>query len=221
MSDFSSRREVIKFCGLLYSRGYLCAGDGNVSIRLDRGYLTTPSGRNKGLIQEHDLVHVDLNGNSVQKGQKPSSEFKMHLEVYRNREDVNAVVHCHPTYASVFACTDMQLDEALLTESAVLMGAVPKSRAALPSTEDVPQSISPFIKETDTILLGHHGALCFGANLEEAFNRMETLEHVAKVHYLAELSGRKIVLPKDFVNSLELLRDNYGLKNPILGMKGE
>jgi L-fuculose-phosphate aldolase len=214
--EYRLRKEMIQFSKLLYNRGFLNAADGNLSVRCGDMFLTTPSGRNKGLISENDLVLVDKQGKSYNKSKKPSSEFLMHLKVYEERTDVNAVVHCHPTFCTVYASSQMELNQSLLTESVVLLGAIPKANLALPSTEQVPESIAPYVGQTDCILLANHGSLTYGGSLEEAFNKMETLEHYAKVSYLTNLMGKPSEIDMHNVKLLENLRPKYGLKNPVM-----
>lgn len=217
MNIFQKRKQLLKFCRLLYDKGLLTAMDGNVSVRLENGaFLTTPSGRNKGLIEEQDLVQVDSNGEAVESDKRPSSEFRMHLRVYEHREDVNAVVHCHPVYATVFASSSMELDSCLLTESIVAFGQVPKAPVALPSTNEIPDSITPFLQQTNLILLSNHGALSYGESLEVAFSRMEALEHFAKISYLTRLAGFENPVKGQTVDQLEGLRAGYGMHDSFI-----
>jgi L-fuculose-phosphate aldolase len=219
-NEFNNRRELLRFCHLLYERGLLAAAEGNVSIRCGDVFLTTPSGRNKGLIEVDDLVEVDVNGRATGKGMKASSEFAMHLQVYRSRPEINAVIHCHPVYATVFACSAMNLNSCLLTEVAVCLGVVPTAELALPSTDQVPASILPWVEKTDCILLAHHGALAYGQSLEDAFNKMETLERYAQISYFSALWDQTKQIPEEKILELESLRAGYGLNNPIIPCSG-
>lgn len=215
-NEFQNRNNLCRFCHLLYERGLLAAAEGNVSIRCGEFFLTTPSGRNKGLINANELVLTDQEGRPVERQQKASSEFAMHLQVYRSRPEINVVIHCHPVYATVFACSKKELSSCLLTEVAVCIGLVPTAELALPSTKQVAESILPWVTKTDCILLAHHGALTYGADLEDAFNKMETLERYAQISYYAELWGQaQYILPAK-IRELEVLRSSYGLQNPII-----
>lgn len=214
--SFSHRKELIQFCSYLYQRGYMVATDGNLSMRIDGGFLTTPAGRNKGLINAEDLVFVDASGNPVVEDAKPSSEFKMHLKVYELRPDVGAVVHCHPVYATAIAASTQELDSCLLTESVVAIGSVPKAPVAIPSTDEIPRSIAPLVPHTDVLLLQNHGVLAYGLNLEQAYNRLETVEHFAKIQFLLSLSSTSNPLGSTDVDRLEKLRSTYGLNSPFV-----
>lgn len=194
----------------------MVATDGNLSIRVDGGFLTTPSGRNKGLISPDDLVFVDLAGNALEKGTKPSSEFRMHLKVYELRPEIGAVVHCHPVYATAIAASTQELDACLLTESVVAVGSVPKAPVAIPSTDEIPRSIAPLVPHTDVLLLQNHGVLAYGENLEQAYNRLETVEHFAKIQFLLSLNSSANPLSSPDVDRLENLRAGYGLSGPFL-----
>src|SRR5687768_8161669 len=126
MNEHGLRRELADVCRRLYDRFYLVATDGNVSARLgsDR-VLATPSGANKGFLGPGDLIVTDLSGKKLSGPGKPSSELAMHLRTYQERPDVRAVVHAHPATATAFACTGSGLEECLMTESVVGLGAVP------------------------------------------------------------------------------------------------
>ncbi|MBT3785801.1 class II aldolase/adducin family protein [bacterium] len=214
--SFRQRKDLIGFCHLLYQRGYMVSSDGNLSVRLEDGFLTTPSGRNKGLIGPEDLVSVDENGNPRQLDSKPSSEFLMHQRVYQLRPEINAVVHCHPVYATALAASSVELDSCLLTESIVTVGSVPRAPLAIPSTQEIPQSIAPLVPHTDVLLLQNHGVLAYGKTLEEAYNRLETVEHYAKIQYLLHLAGIATPVRGEEVERLENLRKGYGLEGPYV-----
>jgi len=214
--SFRQRKELIRFCGFLYDRGYMVSSDGNLSMRVGDHFLTTPSGRNKGLIDTDDLVAVDPSGNPLDREAKPSSEFRMHLKVYELRPEIQAVVHCHPVYATAIAASKENLDTCLLTESIVTIGSVPKAPLAIPSTEEIPRSIAPLVPHTDVLLLQNHGVLAYGKSLEEAYNRLETVEHYAKIQYLLSLSSRANPVHPEDVERLEGLRKGYGLDGPFI-----
>jgi len=159
---------------------------------------------------------VDSQGLAIESGKKPSSEFKMHLRVYQLRPNVDAVVHAHPTFSTLFASSDQELGKCLLTEAIVTQGRIPKAKVALPSTDEVPDSITNLVHQTNAILLANHGLLTYGANLEEAYNRLESVEHFAKIQYFADLAGIGKSIDQSTVSRLESLRSVYGLTNPIV-----
>ncbi|MBI2945492.1 MAG: class II aldolase/adducin family protein [Candidatus Wallbacteria bacterium] len=221
MSEHALRREIAEVCRRLYDRFYLVATDGNVSARLgeDR-ILATPSGANKGFLEPSDLVVTDLEGKRLSGPGKPSSELAMHTRTYRERPDVRAVVHAHPATATAFACAGLPLDACLMTESVVGLGAVPLAPFALPSTDEVPESIAPLVRTSDVVLLANHGVLAAGATLMDAYNKMEGVEQFARVLLFTRLLGGPKLLERDQVERLESLRARYGLGGKQLGCSG-
>ena len=166
------------------------ATDGNVSVRLDTGnILATRSGINKGMVTENDLVEMRPDGGQVAGKGKPSTEMGMHLFIYRQRPDVQAVVHAHPVYATGFATARIALDECMFPEVIVGLGAVPLAEYATPSTPEVAASLAPFVKTSDAILLANHGVVAYGADLLEAYFKMEKVEHAARITFVARMLG--------------------------------
>ena len=168
---------------LLYDRGYVAANDGNLSVRTEEGIWMTPSGVSKGRMTPDMMVLVDLEGNILSGTRFPSSEAPLHLEVYRRRKDVGAVVHAHPPVSTAFAACRKGLEEPLLAELVVgLGGRVPLAPYATLSTPAVPESIVPFVADYHAVLLANHGAVAWGADLWSAFDRLETVEHTARIY---------------------------------------
>jgi hypothetical protein len=138
----------------------------------------------------------------------------MHLEVYRQRPDVNAVVHAHPPTATGFAVAGIPLDKAVLAEVLTTLGSVPIAEYATPSTQELPEAVRKYIKAHDGMLLANHGALTVGADLFGAYYKMETIEHFAKISLVARTLGRENVLSREEVTRLQGLRGTYGIAAP-------
>ena len=187
------RAAIIKACRRLEARDLIAASDGNVSCRCQEGcLLITPSGFAKGELEPSDLAKTDLDGNLLEGSYRASSEIKMHLQVYKNRPDVFAVVHAHPPLATAFTLVGHPFNSKVLPEVWLMLGRVPVAPYATPSTPEVPKSIAPYVEKSRAILLQRHGALTFGGSVEEACMRMEKLEHAAKtLFYASILEGRK------------------------------
>lgn len=187
------RNEIIKVCAKLESKGLIAASDGNVSCRAGAdGILITPSGAPKGELRAEDLVKTSMTGNILEGAGRPSSEIRMHLLVYRRRPDVTAIVHAHPPLVTAFTLAGFPFNSKILPEVWLTIGRVPVAAYATPSTEEVPESIAPFVEKSNAILLQRHGALTFGSSVREAFMRMDKLEHAAKtLLYASILEGRK------------------------------
>ena len=209
---YQAEREAICQVGkLLYDRGYVAANDGNISVKVgeDR-LLITPSGVSKGRMTPEMLLVTDLDGNVLEGDRHPSSEGKMHLEVYRGRPDVNAVVHAHPPVATAFAVCRRGLETPYLSELVAGLGQVPCTTSfAMLSTEEVPESVRPYLEDHNALLLANHGALAWGGDLWEAFDRLETVEHTAKIVLNAQLLGGGVPLTEEEVKRLQGLRGIY------------
>ncbi len=188
-----------------WTRGYVAANDGNISIRMDdETILATPTGVSKGFMTPDMIVTLDKEHNqrSPVKNWKVSSEIAMHYEAYRQRPDIKAVVHMHPPYATSFAVTGIELDHYIMTEAVVTLGPVGIAPFATPSTQEVPDSIKELIKRSDALLLANHGALTVGADLLSAYERMETLEHYAHILSLSFHLGTPVHFSDEQISKL-------------------
>lgn len=187
----SSRVEQLRWAGgLLGRRGLFCATDGNLSCReVDGTVWITAGGVRKDELRPNDLVRIDLEGNRIGGGAAPSSEYRLHLTIYRNRADVGAIIHAHPPIATGFAAAGKAIPDDLLTEAAVALGPVPVVPFFKPGTSEVEQAALPFVSDYDALLLANHGAVAMGDSVEAACQRMERLEHVAHTLLTASLLG--------------------------------
>ena len=209
------RRELVRFSRWLYRLGYMPATSGNLSVRLDdRRLLVTPTGASKYLLRRSDMVVVDLEGRHLNGARRATSELGMHLAFYRERDDVQAVVHSHPPVATAFACAGWALDELLCQEAAMTLGPVPLARYATTGTDEVAASLRPLIPGYDTILLANHGAVTCGATLLQAFLKMETLEHVAQIRLAAQQLGGYNALERQQEAELYRARERH-LQNAV------
>jgi len=199
----------------MYARGYTASNDGNISVRLgaDR-LLMTPKSVCKGFMTSDMMCITDLDGRKLQGDRDPSSEMLMHLEVYRQRPDVQAVVHAHPPIATGFAVAGIPLNRAVLAEVLTTLGSIPIAEYATPSTKELPEAVRKYVKAHDGMLLANHGALTLGADLFSAYYKMETIEHFAKISLVARLLGNENVLTREEVTRLQELRGTYGIKAP-------
>ena len=199
----------------LYARGYTASNDGNISVRLDdRRLMTTPKNVSKGFMTPDMMVITDLEGRKLSGDRGPSSELKMHLQVYRDRPDANAVVHAHPPTATGFAVAGIPLDRAVLAEVVTTLGSIPIAEYATPSTDELPAACSKYLKAHDGLLLANHGALAIGPDLLTAYHRMETIEHFARISLVTHTLGRENLLSRAEVQRLQGLRGMYGIASP-------
>src|SRR5690242_21135645 len=199
----------------MYARGYTASNDGNISVRLgtDR-LLMTPKSVCKGFMTPDMMCVTDLDGRKLHGDRDPSSEMLMHLEVYRQRPDVQAVVHAHPPIATGFAVAGIPLNKAVLAEVLTTLGSIPIAEYATPSTGELPDAVRKYIKAHDGMLLANHGALTAGTDLFSAYYKMETIEHFAKISLVARLLGGERLLSRQEVDRLQGLRGMYGIAAP-------
>lgn len=218
-SDYEIKKEICEIGRRIYQDGFVAANDGNISVRVDENtYFATPTGVSKGFMTPEMICKVDGKGNPIEESQwRPSSEFKMHLKVYQERPDVNAVVHAHPPIATSFAIAGIPLDRLIMPEAIIFLGAVPIAEYGTPSTMEIPDSLMPHLQEYDAILLANHGALSFGCDLNTAFFRMESTEFYAKLLMYSRLLGGEKELPLGEVKKLVELRKTFGVpgKHPM------
>ena len=186
-----ARAAIVRVCRRLYERGLIAGPDGNVSVRLgaDR-IVVTPSGLSKVDVTEGALVEVGLDGRPLGGPGRASSELRMHLAIYRARPDALAVVHAHPPTATGFGVAGETIPERVLPEVICQMGAVALVPYATPGTDAAAAVFAPFLAGHDAFLMANHGATTLGPTLEAAHQRMESLEHAARIVLAARLLGK-------------------------------
>jgi L-fuculose-phosphate aldolase len=215
------RQDIIEIGRLVYQKGWVAANDGNITVRLDpERILATPTGVSKGMMHPDDLIIVDRKGNKIEGRKERTSEIAMHLTVYEMRPDIRAVVHAHPPVATGFAAAGKPLNLALLPEVIIGLGCVPLAEYGLPGTPELTEPMLPLIPKYEAILMGNHGAVCYGDDVWRAFFRMETMEHFARIALVAELLGGPKVLPRTEVDKLLDSRTRYGVKARAGGEPG-
>lgn len=216
------RGEIVEIGRRMYDRFFVAANDGNISARLhDETVLITPTGVSKGFMTPDDIIRVDLEGNLVSRRaeRRPSSETPMHLAVYRARPDVNAVVHAHPPVATGFSVAGLALDAPILPEIVITVGKIPLVPYGTPAGVEVQNTVAPYVKDYDALLLANHGALTLGEDLTWAYFKMESLELYARVWLVARLLGSENALSAEDIGKLLDVRARLGVRgrNPLAG----
>jgi L-fuculose-phosphate aldolase len=208
------REEIVRIGRLMFDRGWIAANDGNITVRLpgDR-ILATPAGVCKGMLDAGDLILCDLEGRKIAGEREPTSEMGMHLAIYRTRPDAHAVVHAHPPVATGFAVAGKALNLGILPEVIVRLGCVPLVEYSTPGTPELGQSMLPYVGKYDALLLANHGAVAWAEELLQAFFRMETVEHYARISLVAELLGGARALPRVEIEKLFAARARYGVRS--------
>lgn len=205
MTEIQIKEQMCEIGRRVYDRGMVASNDGNFSVKLnDHAYLCTPTGVSKGFMTPEYICKVDENCEVLEAnpGFQPSCEVKMHMQVYRNRPDIRAVVHAHPPYATTFAIARMPLDKPIVSEAVIALGPVPVADYATPSTGEVPEAVAKYVKDFDAMLLANHGALAYGDSLMNAYYKMESLEYYARLLYQSMQLGKAVELTDAEVDRL-------------------
>ena len=210
MDESQARKLIVEIGKLLYDRSYVVAFDGNVSIRLDENtVLATPTMTCKGRMTEDCLALTDMDGRALT-DKKASSELEMHLLIYKMRPDIKAVCHAHPPHGTAFAVAGLAIDKPILSEVILTLGCVPLTDYGTPSTDELTEAMKPFVEHHNALLMANHGAVAYGEDLWQAFDRLETLEHTAKIAILAKALGGANDLPADAIEKLINIREKAG-----------
>lgn len=215
-TEYAIRREMVEIGRRMYAKDLVAATDGNISFRLGGDeFLITPTGSCLGFLKSSDLVLIDREGAPRSPG-KPTSELRLHLEVYRQRDDVRAIVHGHPPICTAFSVAGETLDRCVLPEVVFTIGAVPTAAYGTPTTDEPPRIIREHIKSCDAMILDRHGTLTVGPSLLEAYYKLEKIEHSARVILAAKTLGRVQVLSPEQVERLLEVRKKAGLPGKII-----
>lgn len=211
----AAQRDLLAVCGRLYERGLVAGTDGNVSLRIGKDLLlATPTGASKGFLTADDLVLCDLAGRQQGGKRRLTTEIKIHTAVYAVREDVCAVVHAHPPYATAFAVAGLTPSETMMPEAYLAVGKVALAPYGTPSTDELADSLRPFVRDHDAILLSNHGAVALGRDVVSAYHRMEALEQLCRISAIARQLGGARALSKVQLEQLESIRGVYGTHDP-------
>lgn len=210
MEESLARKTIIEVGKLMYERAYVVSSDGNVSIRLDENrVIASPTMTCKGRMTEDGLAITNMDGKALN-DKKASSELAMHLLIYKMRPDVKAVCHAHPPHGSAFAVAGLAIDQPILSEVILTLGCVPLTAYGTPSTNELTDAMIPFVTHHNALLMANHGAVAYGDNLWQAFDRLETLEHTAKISILSRALGGPNNLPSDAIEKLINIREKAG-----------
>ena len=203
------REEIAVYGGLVYAQGLVSGASGNLSARVDEDHiLITPSGCHKGMLDPRDLLLYNLRTCQTigETKIKPSSEIRMHTFVYQHRPDVQAVIHAHPPYAVALSVAGISLEALVLPEVILAMGAIVDCGYATPTTENVVHTMKqPIRAGHNALILVRHGSVTLGKTMQEAFCRLEIVEHVAKVTAIARSMGKVSPLPPKEIDKLKNL----------------
>jgi L-fuculose-phosphate aldolase len=191
VNEYKLKEQICEIGRRLYNRGFAAANDGNITVRLnDKELLCTPTMVSKGFMKPDDICKVDYEGKQLAGNKRRTSEVLLHLAVYKNRPDVNAVVHCHPPHATAFAVAHEPIPKCVLPEVEVFLGEVPIAKYATPGDQRLPNTIVPYVKDCNTLLLANHGTVSWGPTLENAYFNTEIIDAYCRILILSKLLGR-------------------------------
>lgn len=216
-NEYKLKELVCEIGRRVYNRGFAAANDGNITIRLNKKeVLCTPTMVSKGFMKPQDICKVDYEGKQLAGTKRRTSEVLLHLAVYKARPDVNAVVHCHPPHATAFAVAHEPIPKCVLPEVEVFLGEVPIAVYETPGTQKFAETILPFVKDCNTIILANHGTVSFGPDLENAYFNTEIVDAYCKILILAKQLGRVNYFTDQQTKELLEFKKRLGLDDPRL-----
>src|SRR3954470_12007238 len=218
MQDVKRLKKAICEIGdRIYKRGFAAANDGNISVRLNENeVLCTPTMHCKGFLKPKDICLVDMEGTQIAGKKKRSSEVMLHLEIMKARPEVQSVVHCHPPHATAFAIAREPIPQAILPEVEVFLGEVPISPYETPGGKKFAETILPFVKKSNVIILANHGTVSFGESVERAYWWTEILDAYCRILMLSRDLGRVNYFTEDKERELLDLKTKWGYSDARL-----
>jgi len=209
-SERQNREQIVRYGRMLHERCFVAATDGNLSVRLDENrILATPTCMSKGSMRPSDMVIVDREGRLLSGKRRVSSEIAMHLLIYRLRPDVMGIVHAHPPTATGFAAAGVPLNQPLVCEVVIGLGSIPLAKYGTPGTPELTNALEPLVPQYDAILMSNHGVVAYGGDLEQAYMKMETVEHFARIALVTHQLGHQQPLGAAEVEKLAIVREKY------------
>jgi len=202
----SNQRSVSEYSKLLHVQGWVANHDGNVSVRLpdEKRFMATPTAMSKRCIEPHDVLTIDIEAKVLSGRKRVFSEWHLHAACYRARPDVGAVIHAHPPFATAFAVARKSLGVPAMPEIIVSLGAsIPLIPYALPKSKEQDLQIEHALKNlNNAMLISANGALTVGVDLEQAYLRLELVEHYAKIVMASQSLGGLVELGAQDVEKL-------------------
>lgn len=207
-----AKNAILEAGRRLYLRAYVAANDGNISARMEDGTVwATPTGVSKGFMTEQMLVHLAPDGAVLEGTWKVSSEIAMHLAIYRENPDLAGVVHAHCPAATAFATQGVDFDLAISLETAVQLGVIPCAPYAVTGSPQLAENAAKYCKDYNGCFLEHHGAVTWGADVEQALFRIECLEHTIIMYEHMRALGEVRLLTEEQLTELDAVRQKFGI----------
>lgn len=219
-NEWKLKETICEVGRRLYNRGFAAANDGNISIRVgENRVLCTPTGVSKGFLRPDDCCVVDLEGNQLGGTKKRTSEILLHLAIYKERSDIQGVVHCHPPHATAFAVAREPIPKCVLPEVEVFLGEVPIAKYETPGTQRFAETILPYLRDCNTIILANHGTVAFAKDLMTAYFNTEIIDAYCRILLLARQLGPIHYLSEQHVGELLQFKRRLGIDDPRLEME--
>lgn len=213
-NEFQVRQEICDIGYRLWLKGFCAGNEGNISARIGpNAVLCTPTLVSKGFLKPADICKVDYTGKQITGTKRRTSEIMLHLEIFKARSDINAIVHCHPSHLTAFAVTRREIPQCVSPEMEVFVGHVPIAEYATPGTDELARSILAHVDEANTVLLANHGAVSWAKSVEEAFFKMEIAEAYCRMIIVAGHLGGALQLEKQEVKDLLEIKKGLGIKD--------
>src|SRR3954468_12508550 len=217
VSEWKLKEQMCDIGRRIWIKGFCAGNEGNHSYRIgENRILCTPTGISKGNLKPDDICTVDMEGKQISGTRKRTSEINLHLAIYKTRPDVKAVIHSHPPHATAFAVASVDLPTCIHPEAEVFLGAVKTAKYVTPGDQRLGESILPYVKDSNTILLQSHGVVCFHPDLEQAYYQLEIVDAYARILLLAKQVGSIRPLDANEMKELLELKVRFGLKEPRL-----
>jgi L-fuculose-phosphate aldolase len=219
MSEWKLREEMCEIGRRVYAKGFAAANDGNISYRMSEDrVLCTPTRVSKGFMKPDDLCIVDMEGKQVSGKRKRSSEILLHLAIMKTRPDIKACVHCHPPHATAFAVAHEPIPKCTMPEFEVFLGEVAIAPYETPGTQAFANTVIPYIKDTDVILLANHGTITAGSDLTDAYFKTEIIDAYCRILILTKQLGRVNYYDDAKAAELIKIKPNLGIPDPRLAL---
>ncbi len=200
------KSEIIEYGKLAGIKNFTPGYSGNFSARFEDKILITSSGSSNGYLSEDELVLIDFKGNLVEGNKKPSSEKMLHVEFYKQRPDVNYIIHVHSPYLSSFACCHIPLDEPIMAENVFYFGEIPLAEYGLPSSMDLVEKTAKYFKDYDAVLMANHGFIVGDKTIKDAFLKLELAESYAQVVFNTKMMGGAVLFTQKEVDEINSLK---------------
>jgi L-fuculose-phosphate aldolase len=215
VSEFQMKEQMCSIGRRIWIKGFCAGNEGNHSYRIgENRFLCTPTGISKGDLKPDQICTVDGDGKQLAGKMKRTSEFLMHAAIYKARPDVNAVIHSHPPHATAFAIAGVELPTCIHPEAEVFLGPVKTAPYVTPGDKRLGESILPFVKDSNTILMGNHGVVCFHKDMEYAYYQLEIVDAYARILLLTKQLGSVNTLNASDMVELVKLKERFGFGDP-------